>query len=84
MLVNPEQSYGLAAKNGKAFFVDYHCIAMQDFDGGDIEYDDGEIEYDDVYQEISDYADGEGGCASIVIMIIIGTAGLIYTLSATV
>ena len=41
---------------------------------------DGEgIEYDDVYQEISDYADGKNGCASTVIMIVIGAATLMYT-----
>ncbi len=48
----------------------------EDFHGED-------IEFDDVYQEISDYADGEGGCASTMIMIAIGTAGLIYTFSVT-
>tara|TARA_B100001971_G_C18203208_1_gene545927 strand:- start:206 stop:370 length:165 start_codon:yes stop_codon:yes gene_type:complete len=47
------------------------------------DFGDGDIEFDDVYQEISDYADGEGGCASTVIMIAMGTAGLIYTLSVT-
>lgn len=63
---------------------------MQDFDSGDIDsggiedFDSRDIEYDDVYQEISDYADGEGGCVSTVILITIGTAGLIYTFSATV
>ena len=41
----------------------------------------GHIEYDDVYQEISDYADGEGGCVSTVIVVALGTAGLIYKLS---
>ncbi len=43
----------------------------------------GDIEYDDVYQEISDYADGEGGCAPTVIVVALGTAGLIYTLSGS-
>ena len=46
-------------------------------------FDSGDMEFDDVYQEISNYADGEGGCASTVIMIAIGTAGLIYTFSVT-
>jgi hypothetical protein len=54
---------------------------MQDFDGGDIEFDDGDIEFNDVYQEISDYTDGEGGCASVAILVTLGTAGLLYTLS---
>ena len=44
----------------------------------------GDIEYDDVYQEISDYTNGEGGRASTAILIAISTAGLIYTLSATI
>ena len=48
----------------------------EDFDGRD-------IEFDDVYQDISDYADGEGGCASTVFMAVIGTSGLIYALSVT-
>ena len=41
-------------------------------------FEGGVIEFDDVYQEISDYTDGQGGCASAVIMIAIGTASLIY------
>jgi len=56
---------------------------MQDFDSGD-SGDSGDIEYDDVYQEISDYADGEGGCASTAILIAIGTVALIHTLSTTI
>ena len=50
----------------------------EDFSGEDME---GDIKYDDVYQEISDYADGEGGCVSTVIVVALGTAGLIYKLS---
>ena len=53
----------------------------EDFSGEDME---GDIEYDDVYQEISDYADGKGGCESTVILIAIGAVGLILTLSATI